>query len=79
MPLQARLVLVLWGPSKPMPSFRMRSFSPFFCFIVIFSSLLAGGVLFVYQPKLEPDLIGFHKCIRLHPARYCRITFLGER
>jgi hypothetical protein len=57
----------------------MRSFSPFFCFIVIFSSLLAGGVLFVYQPKLEPDLIGFHKCTKLHPARYCRITFLGER
>jgi hypothetical protein len=57
----------------------MRSLSLFFHFFIIFSSLLAGGVLFFYQPETQPDFVGFHKCSAIHPERYCRITFLGQK
>jgi hypothetical protein len=44
-------------------------------------SILSGafvvlGWSFVAQPLPQDDLKAFQDCSKLHPARYCRITYL---
>ena len=47
-------------------------------------AFLASGGLFglavlLHQPEPKPNLAAYHTCIEVHPARYCKITHLGQR
>jgi hypothetical protein len=41
-------------------------------------SMLFGSV-FISTPEPAKDALGYHKCIKVHPERYCGITYLGKQ
>ena len=40
---------------------------------------LFGLVTLLHQPEPKPNLAEYHTCIEVHPTRYCKITYLGQR
>lgn len=41
-------------------------------------SMLFGAAIIDIKPPAK-DALAYHKCIKLHPERYCGITFLGRQ
>jgi hypothetical protein len=58
----------------------MRDFSSACAFFSIAAgfSLLIGAAIFDIKPPAK-DALAYHKCIQLHPQRYCAITHLGAK
>jgi hypothetical protein len=45
--------------------------------VLFLSSASAFGILaLLYQPLPQDNLKAFQDCSKLHPVRYCRITYL---
>jgi hypothetical protein len=45
-------------------------------FSILSGAFVVLGWSFVAQPLPQDNLKAFQDCSRLHPARYCRITYL---
>lgn len=41
-------------------------------------SMLFGAAIIDIKPPAK-DATSYHKCIKVHPERYCGITFLGRQ
>jgi hypothetical protein len=41
-------------------------------------SMLFGAAIIDIKPPAK-DALAYHKCIKLHPERYCGITYLGRQ
>jgi len=58
----------------------MRDFSSitaFFSIAIGFSMLIGASIIGIETPP--KDALAYHKCIQLHPQRYCAITHLGAK
>ena len=58
----------------------MRDFSS----LVAFFSIAAGfslviGASVISTPPPAKDALAYDKCLAIHPARYCGITYMGLR
>jgi hypothetical protein len=48
----------------------------FAAFSILSGAFVVLGWSFVTQPLPQDNLKAFQDCSKLHPARYCRITYL---
>jgi hypothetical protein len=58
----------------------MRDLSSATSFFAIAASIcvLFGAAIIDIKPPAK-DTVAYHKCIKLHPERYCGITYLGRQ
>ena len=58
----------------------MRDLPPIVSFFSIAAgiSMLIGASIIDIKPPAK-DALAYHKCIKLHPERYCGITYLGRQ
>jgi hypothetical protein len=40
--------------------------------------MILGAAIIDIKPPAK-DALGYHKCVKLHPERYCGITYLGRQ
>ena len=65
-------------PFKPLPIMRdLPSIASFFAITAGISMILAAAIIDIKPPA--KDALGYHKCVKLHPERYCGITYLGRQ
>lgn len=62
-----------------MPAYQCRAFRKVTNVISIGALLAFVAALVIHQPRHQPDHQGYRDCIKWHPAKYCRITFLEPR
>ena len=73
-----RVRLVLYCPFNALTLMRDLSSAISFFSIAAGISILFGAAIIDIKPPAK-DALAYHKCIQLHPERYCGITYLGKQ